>query len=411
VRILFLTHYFPPEVNAPASRTHEHARRWVRDGHEVTVITGVPNHPAGRLFPGFENRLLQEEEVDGIRVLRTWMFLTANQGFLRRTINYLAFMVTATLASLRAERPDVVVATSPQFFCGLAGLLVSRLKRRPLVLEVRDLWPDSIVQLGQLERGRLVSVLEGVETFLYRRSAGIVVNTRAFIDHVVARGVPRGRVALVYNGIDPELFRPRPPDEALLRAHGLGGCFVVTYVGTLGLAHGLGTVLDAAARLRDRPEVRFLLIGDGAERERLERRAREEGLEHVRFLGLRPRAEMPAWIASSDLLLVMLRDLPVFRTVIPSKTFEYLAQERPIVVAAPEGEIRGLVEEAKAGVVIEPEDAEALADVVRRVEDDADEAARRAHVGLDWVRSQFVRDDQARAMARFLEGVVSGEAA
>jgi glycosyltransferase involved in cell wall biosynthesis len=403
VRILFLSHYFPPEVNAPAIRTHEHARRWVADGHEVTVITGVPNHPRGELHPGYENRWLQEEQVDGIRVLRTWMYLTANEGFVRRTGNYVLFMLTAILASFRAGRPDVVVATSPQFFCGLAGWAVARLKRRPFVLEVRDLWPDSIVQLGQLRQPLLIRLLEGLETRLYRAARGIVVNTRAFRRHIEGRGIAPERIALVYNGIDRELFRPRPPDPELRKQHGLEGRFAVAYMGTLGLAHGLVTVLEAAERLRDRPEVVLLLIGDGAERDKLEREIRERKLENVRLLGLRPRAEMPAWIATVDLLLVMLRDLPVFATVIPSKIFEFLGQERPVVLAAPPGEIRGLVEEAGAALVIEPERADALADAIRAAIDEPARAAAVASAGRRWVEAEFVRDVQARRMADFLQ--------
>lgn len=408
MRVLFLTHYFPPEVNAPAIRTHEHARRWVADGHEVTVITGVPNHPRGEIFAGYENRWLQEETVDGIRVIRTWMYLTPNEGFLRRTANYVLFMLTAILASFRAGRPDVVVATSPQFFCGLAGWAVARLKRRPFVLEVRDLWPDSIVQLGQLRQPHVIRLLEGVETRLYRAARGIVVNTRAFRAHIEGRGIPPERIALVYNGIDPEVFRPRPPDPELRRQHGLDGRFVVAYMGTLGLAHGLVTVLDAAERLRDRPEVMFLLVGDGAERERLEREIRERKLENVRLLGLRPRAEVPAWIATVDLLLVMLRDLPVFTTVIPSKIFEFLGQERPVVLAAPRGEIRSLVEEAGAAFVIEPENPDALAAAVRRALDDPAAARELAAAGRRWVEAEFVRDVQARRMAEVLARCAEG---
>jgi glycosyltransferase involved in cell wall biosynthesis len=403
VRILFLSHYFPPEVNAPASRTHEHARCWVADGHEVTIVTGVPNHPRGVLFPGYQNRWVQEERMDGIRVIRTWMYLTPNRGFVRRVANYVLFMFTAVLASLRAERPDVVVATTPQFFCGLAGWIVSRLRRRPFVLEVRDLWPESIVQLGQLREPRLIRALEALEGALYRAAAGVVVNTRAFIEHVAARGVPRERIELVYNGIDPELFQPRPPDPDWLRRHGLEGRFVVSYLGTLGLAHGLGTLLDAAERLRDRPQVRLLLIGDGAEREWIEAELGRRRLDNVRLLGLRPRAEIPHWIAASDLLLVLLRDLPVFRTVIPSKIFEFLGQERPVLLAAPRGEIRTLLEEAKAGYAIDAERPEALAGAIREIMDDPEDAAARARNGRDWVLAHFVRDVQARRMLAFLE--------
>lgn len=402
MRILFVSHYFPPEVNAPANRTHEHARRWVADGHEVTVITGVPNHPTGILFPGYRNRLLQEERVDGIRVIRTWMYLTANEGFVRRALNYGLFALAAIFGSFKAERPDVVVATSPQFFCGVAGAAIARLKRRPFVLEVRDLWPESIVQLGQMRSHRLVRLLEGLETLLYRSAAGIVVNTHAFIDHIARRGIPRHRIELVYNGIDPTMFRPRPPDHELLCSYGLEGRFLVAYMGTLGLAHGLVTVVDAAEKLAHEKDVVFLLIGDGADRTRLEAEIRRRALSNIRLLGLRPRAEVPLWIASVDVTLVMLRNLPVFETVIPSKIFEFLAQERPVVLAA-SGEIRRLVEEAKAGFVVNPEDPDALVAAIRHVRAHPSEAATCARVGREWVETHFQRDGLARRMATFLE--------
>lgn len=402
MRILFLSHYFPPEVNAPANRTYEHARRWAADGHDVTVITGVPNHPRGVIFPGYRNRLVQEERIEGIRVIRTWTYVTPNEGFVKRTLNYVLFALAAVLASFKVRRPEVVVATSPQFFVGLAGAAVAKLRRAPFVLEVRDLWPDSIVQLGQLRNRRAIRSLEWMETRLYRSAAGIVVNTRAFIDHIAARGVPRGRIELVYNGIDPSLFAPRPSDRQLLTRHGLEGRWLVAYIGTLGLAHGLDTVLDAAERLRDESDVVFLFIGDGADRGRLEAEARRRALDNVRFLGLLPRTELPAWIASIDCLLVMLRDLPVFETVIPSKIFEFCAQERPVVVAA-KGEIRRLVEEAKAGFVVDPEDGQQLAAMIRHVRQHPEEAAARARAGREWVEQRFQRDQLARSMAAFLD--------
>lgn len=409
MKILFVSHYFPPEVNAPANRTHEHARRWVQDGHDVTVITCVPNHPRGEVFPGYRNRLIQQERVDGIRVIRTWTYVTPNEGFLKRTLNYLLFALAAVLASSRLERPDLVLATSPQFFVGIAGAVIARVRRRPFVLEVRDLWPDSIVALGQIRNRQLIRFLEWIETRLYRSAQGIVVNTRAFIEHIASRGIPRDRIELVYNGIDPSLFSPRPPDRNLLAAHGLEGRWLAAYIGTLGLAHGLSTVLDAAERLRDQPDVCLLFIGDGADRARLEAEAAGRGLDNVRFLGLLPRHELPAWIASIDCLLVMLRDLPLFETVIPSKIFEFCAQERAVVVAA-RGEIRRLVEEAKAGFVIDPENGEQLADMLRHIRENPEEAASRARAGREWVDASFQRDSLARRMAGFLDRIRSGGA-
>jgi glycosyltransferase involved in cell wall biosynthesis len=410
LRILFISHYFPPEVNAPASRTHEHCRQWVEAGHEVTVITGVPNHPNGALFPGFENRWRQEEQVDGIRVIRTWMYLTPNEGFVKRTLGYVLFALTAALASFRVERPDVVIATSPQFFCGLSGMLISRLKARPFVLEIRDLWPDSIVQLGQMERGPLIRALELLEAVLYRSATAIVVNTRAFIEHIHERGVPRDRIELIYNGVDPTLFSPRPRDEELLQEHGLDGKYLVSYLGTLGLAHGLTTLVEAADALRDHDDIEFLLIGDGAARGEVEAEIAKRGLTNVRLLGLVPRSEVPDWIACIDLQLVMLRDLEVFSTVIPSKTFEFLSQERPIIVAAPQGEIRQLVDEAKAGFTIDAERSQLLAETILRVKSDPSEAAARARSGREWVISNFVRNDLAMKMLSFVERTVGSRA-
>jgi len=415
VRILFLTHYFPPEVNAPASRTHEHCRAWVAAGHDVTVITGVPNHPRGELFAGCRNAWIQEERVDGIRVIRTWMYLSPNEGFAGRICNYVLFAVTAVLASFRTDRPDVVVATSPQFFCGLAGMVVSRLKRRPFVLEVRDLWPESIVQLGQLKPGPLLSLLEWIERVLYRSAAGIVVNTGTFPAHIEKRGVPADRIELVYNGIDVDLFRPLARDEALLAEHGLAGKFIVAYIGTLGLAHGILTLVETASLAAAEPPaagarpLHFLIVGDGAGRAELEAEIAKRGLENVTLLGLQPRSEMPRWIASVDLLVVLLRDLAIFTSVIPSKIFEFLAQERPVVVSAPKGEIRTLVEKSGSAYSIDAEQPGTLMDVIRASRERPEEAAAMARRGREWVAAGFDRTELAGRMLSFLERTVANK--
>jgi glycosyltransferase involved in cell wall biosynthesis len=387
---------------------HEHALCWVKSGHEVTVLTGVPNHPRGVLFQGYKNSRLQEEWIDGVRVVRTWMYVTPNEGRVRRTLNYALFALTAVIASLRLERPDVVVATIPQFFCGVAGSVIARIKRRPFVLEVRDLWPYSIVQLGQLRARWLIRTLEALETALYRSAAGVVVNSAPFEKHIAARGIPPERIALIYNGVDPIEFHPRPRDEALLSTHGLEGKFLVAYVGTLGLAHGLETVLDAAAKMREEREVLFLLVGDGADRARLESEVARQKLENVRFLGLRPHTEIPAWIASMDVLLATLRNLPVFETVIPSKIFEFLAEERPVVLAA-KGEIRRLMSEVKAGVIIDPEDADQLTQAIAWIRAHPEEAAARARSGREWVKANFSREDLAARMVSFLASISGTE--
>ena len=405
MRILFISHYFPPEVNAPASRTHEHCRKWVGDGHDVTVITGVPNHPTGKLFGGYKNRFLQEEEVDGIRVIRTWMLLTSNAGFAKRILNFVLFGLMSFFASFKVKNPDVVIATSPQFFCGLAGAAIAKSKRRPFILEVRDLWPKSIVELDQIDDGPALTFLEWLERKMYHSADGIVVNTRAFVDHISQLDYPSDRIEIIYNGIDTNLFRPQPPSNELRARFDLEGRFSVGYLGTLGLAHGLETLLEAAETLRSEPEIAFLLIGDGAEKRKLESIVHERKLRNVRLIGLQPREVMPAWIATTDILLVSLRDLPVFETVIPSKIFEFLAQERPVIVAA-RGEIRNMTEASNVALAIDPEDPGALVEAIQEIRNDPKKAKERAKEGRKWVEENFVRTELAMRMMNFIEECV-----
>ena len=405
VRILFISHYFPPEVNAPASRTHEHCRKWADDGHDITIITGVPNHPTGQLFRGYKNRFLQEEQVDGIRVIRTWMLLTSNAGFAKRILNFILFALMSVVASFKVKDPEVVIATSPQFFCGLAGAAVAKIKRRPFILEVRDLWPKSIVELDQLGEGPILRFLEWLERRMYHSADGIVVNTRAFVDHIGQLDYPSDRIEIVYNGIDPDLFKPQPPSNELRARFDLEGRFCVGYLGTLGLAHGLQTLLEAAEALRSQPEIVFLLIGDGAEKKKLESIVRERKLRNVRLIGLQPREMMPAWIATTDILIVTLRDLPVFETVIPSKIFEFLAQERPVIVAA-RGEIRSMTEASNVALTIDPEDPGALVGAIQQIRNEPESARERAKAGSSWVEENFVRTELAMKMLDFVEKCV-----
>ena len=225
MRILFLSDNFPPETNAPATRTYEHAVRWVRAGHDVTVITCAPNFPEGKLFPGYKNRWQQVETIDGIRVVRVKTYITANEGFLRRTLDYLSFMATGFFAGLFERRPDVIVATSPQFFCAVGGWLLSVFRWRPFVFELRDLWPASIVAVGAMQRSFAIRALEKIELFLYRRAAVIVTVTEAFRDDLTMRGIDPKKIQVVRNGVDLDQYQPRPRDAELAREfdHGLRG--------------------------------------------------------------------------------------------------------------------------------------------------------------------------------------------
>ena len=313
MRIVFFSHYYPPEVNAPASRTSEHARVWARAGHDVVVVTCAPNHPGGRLYPGYANLPRQSETIDGVRVVRVWTYLAANEGFARRTLNYISYAASATLGMVGLDRPDVVVSTSPQFFCGLTGLVAKTIWRRPWVLEIRDLWPESIVTVGAMRKGLIVRLLERIEALAYRRADRIVSVTDSFVAHIAERGGTREKIAVIKNGANLELFTQAGDEEDCKRRYGLAGRFVAAYVGTHGMAHGLDTVLEAAKLLSDDPRIVLLLVGDGAERERLEQRKREMGLGNVIMLGQQPKDAMPGIWAATDVSMILLRRSDLFK--------------------------------------------------------------------------------------------------
>lgn len=407
MHILFLSHYFPPEVNAPASRTSEHCRQWVADGDDVTVITCVPNHPHGKVFPGFRNRLFQRSWWEGVRVLRVLTYITPNEGFLKRTANYVFYMIAATAAALFTRRADVVVTTSPQFFNGLAGYLVSIVHRAPWVLEIRDLWPESILELGAIKNRRVIALLHAMARFAYRKADHIVVVTESFRLNLLALGIPSEKITVIKNGADLSVFRSAPRDESFLASIGLQGRFVASYVGTHGLAHGLETVLEAAHLLRDRHNIGFLLVGDGADRRRLLARRDEMGLKNVVMLDLQSRDRMPAVWSATDASLIVLRDKPVFRTVIPSKMFETMAMKKPIILGVA-GESQQMVEEAGAGLCIPPEDSRALAEAVQRLADDAALAMQLGANGYRYVTQSHDRIVLARFFKTLLRTVAAG---
>lgn len=372
MRILFLTDNFPPEVNAPASRTFEHCREWVRAGHQVTVITGAPNFPKGKLFPGYRNRLWQRETLEGIEVVRVWTYITANAGFARRTLDYLSFMVTSFLAGLFQHRPDVIIGTSPQFFTNCAAWMLSVFRRRPFVFELRDLWPESIKTVGAMQDSMALRLLERLELFLYRRAAAVVAVTESFRRNLVSRGIDPQKIAVVLNGVDLSRFQPLARDPELAERLGLAGNFVPGYIGTHGMAHALETLLEAAARIRALPEganVRFVLLGDGARKQALQEIAASRGLDNVLFLDTVTKADVPRYWSLLDASIIHLRQADNFTQVIPSKLFEGMGMGIPVLHGVA-GESAEIVEREGVGLVFEPENAEALCDSLLRLQRD-----------------------------------------
>ncbi|MES2256313.1 MAG: glycosyltransferase family 4 protein [Pseudomonadota bacterium] len=369
MHILFISDNFPPEVNAPASRTFEHCRRWVESGHRVTVITCVPNFPSGRVFPGYRNRLFQREFIDGITVIRVWSFVGANQGFLLRILDYLSFMITSTIAGLALKSPDIVIGTSPQFFAACAAWMIAAIKRRPFVFELRDLWPESIKAVGAMKSGAAIRSLERIEIFLYRRAAAIISVTHSFKEVLARRGINPAKISVITNGADNSRFYPRPKDQALLSELKMEGKIVVGYIGTHGMAHALETVIDAAERLSGDDTWRFLFLGDGARKPDLARYVTEKKLGNVLFVGSVEKSEVTRYWSLLDISVIHLRDTELFSTVIPSKLFECMAMGIPVALGV-RGESADIVEAEAVGLTFPPENSKTLAHTLQRMRDE-----------------------------------------
>lgn len=404
MHILFLTDNFPPEVNAPASRTFEHCREWVREGAQVTVVTCAPNFPKGAVFEGYRNRLWQSETVDGIRVIRVWSYITANEGFVKRILDYLSFMASATVAALFVRRVDVVVGTSPQFFTACAAWATGLLKRRPWVFELRDLWPESIKAVGAMKDSAAIRLLERIELFLYRKADRIVAVTHAFKDTLIRRGIDGTKIEVVTNGVDLDNFRPMPKDTALVGELGLEGCFVAGYIGTHGMAHGLETLLEAAAALQRRPdarEFRLIFLGHGAEKAALVAQSERMRLTNVRFIDSVPKSEVARYWSLLDVSIIHLRKTDLFDSVIPSKLFECMGMAIPVLHGVP-GESAEIVRREDVGEVFESSNAVQLEEALVRLRTDPERMAR-YRVNGPLAGRKYNRTDLARRMLDILK--------
>lgn len=353
MKILFLTDNFPPEVNAPATRTYEHCKEWVKQGIEVTVITCVPNFPQGKVYKGYHNRLYQKEIMDGIHVVRVWSYITANEGFLKRTLDYISFSITSFFAGL-FQKADIIIATSPQFFTALSGRTLSFWKRKPWIMEVRDLWPESIKTVGAMKDNPIIRLLEWEEKRCYRSAKKIIVVTDSFKKRLEEKGVDSEKIEIIKNGVNRNLFSPLPKDEALLEQLDLKDKRVIGYIGTHGMAHKLDFILHCASQMDGKNNYHFLFIGAGAEKKKLLELKNKLGINNVTLLDPVSKQEVKRYISILDVALINLRKSALFTTVIPSKIFENAGMEIPILMGV-DGEARQIVEHYEAGLCFAPE--------------------------------------------------------
>jgi glycosyltransferase involved in cell wall biosynthesis len=412
VKILYVSQYFPPEMGAPAARAIELSRHWSSLGHDVTVLTGFPNHPTGFVPPEWRPRLrrrIYRESVDGVSVVRTWLLPYPNREAYERMLNYCSFCVSAALRGGEVGQPDVVIATSPQLLVGLSGWWIARQKRVPFVFEVRDLWPESLAAVGVGQENSLLHrVLGKIAGFLYRNAHKIVVVTPAFKEHLIRYwGLSAEKVDVVENGVETNLFSPENPDPSLRQELGINGQFVVCYVGTMGLAHGLDTLIEAASRLqKTRPDTVFLLVGEGADKDRIRAIAQGRGLQNLRFVDQQPRERIPAFINASDVCIVLLKKTELFKTVIPTKMLEFLSCAKPVILGV-DGQARQLLEASGGGVAIEPENPGAL---VAALEQFAEQPKLRNEMGTrgrSYVIANCSRQKTAEKYLEVLQSVIT----
>lgn len=353
MKLLFLTDNFPPEFNAPATRTYEHCKEWVKEGVEVTVITCAPNFPEGKIFKGYKNKLYQTEMVDGIKVVRVWTYISANKGFLKRIIDFLSFMVMSFWAGLFIKT-DLIVATSPQFFTAVSGRWLAFWKRKRWVMEVRDLWPESVEAVGAMGTNPIISFFEYLELRMYKSAWKIITVTDSFKEQLVhERKIKTSKIEVVKNGINTDLFVPMPKNATLLKELQLENKFIIGYIGTHGMAHKLDFILDCANQIENK-SIHFLFLGTGAEKENLLKQKENLGLKNVTLLPPVEKKQVKAYISILDIGLVNLKKSDTFKSVLPSKIFELAGMHKPILLGV-EGEAKRLIEEYGVGLAFEPE--------------------------------------------------------
>lgn len=391
MKIVVLCHYFPPEIGAPSARIYEMAKHWVDLGNEVHVVTCFPNHPTGIIPDEYKGMKYKHEMMDGINVHRNYVYATPNKGFIKKTMGHISFMLSSVFISMKKiSKPDVVITSSPTFFSIFSGYWYSLRKKASFVLEIRDLWPAAMIELGVMKKGIITNILEKMELFFYRKSNVLVMVTKAFKDNVVSRGIDAGKVHVITNGVNQEMFYPREKNISIIDKYKLQNKFVISYVGAHGISQNLSTIIEVAKNLSIDEEIQFLFIGEGAEKEKLKNLVKEYSLTNVSFIDSQRKEMIPEFYCTSDLCLVPLKNIELFKTFIPSKMFEIMACGVPIV-ASLEGEAADILEESKAAIVVKPDNINEIQSAILKLKKDTKLYNEMNHNGPKFVEKNYSR--------------------
>lgn len=400
MNVLLIHQAFVSPTEAGGTRHYELARHCIKAGHKFTIVASDLSYLTGRKVSSGSG-FVTEQDADGVHVLRSYTYPSLHTSFLWRVISFLSFMFSSVWAGLKAGPVDIVMGTSPPIFQALSAWLVSAIRRKPFLLEIRDLWPAFAIDMGVLRNPVLIGLSRALERFLYWRADHLLVNSPAYRDYLLNRGIPAEKVSFIANGVDPNMFDPNATGDRIRKEFNLDGKFIVTYAGAIGMANDLSTILKAAQQLHNVKNVHFLLVGDGKERPRIESTAKEMGLASVTFTGARPKTEMQEFLAASNACVATLKDIPMFRTTYPNKVFDYMAAARPTILAI-DGVIREVIEAAHGGIFVRPGNCDDLANAVRRLTENPTEATAMGMKAREYVVQRFNRHIQAESFLQLL---------
>lgn len=408
MKINLVCQYYPPEIGAPQARLSEMAMEWVKQGHKVTVLTGFPNHPTGIIPPEYKGKIFMEEYVNDIKIWRHWLYATPNEGFFKKTVAHISFMITVILLSLfRGKRPDILIVSSPNFFSVISAYIMSRIRHVPYIFEVRDLWPGIFIELGVLKNRYLIKLLESIEIFLYRRAAGVVPVTQGFADNITRRGIPSEKIEVITNGVDLDTYTPNIINYSLRKELNLPlDTFILLYIGAHGISHGLQSVIEAAYLLRHDVGIHFLFVGEGADKAKLISLAQKKQLENVTFMKGQPRERVVLFYQLADACIVPLRNVQGLGTFIPSKMFEIMASAKPII-APLHGEAADILKRSGSAIVIPPEDTKTLTKAIETLKDDHERCKNMGIAGRKFVEKYYDRKVLARKYLALISKIVN----
>jgi len=403
MRVLLIHQAFVSPKEAGGTRHFELAKHCLVSDIDFSIVASNLSYLSGK--KAIERKgIVKKQSIENIDVYRAYTYPALHKSFIWRVFSFLSFMMTAIIAALRAGSTDLVMGTSPPIFQALSAWAAAKIKRVPFLLEIRDLWPEFAIAMGVLKNPILIRLSKLLESFLYAQADHILVNSPAYREYMLQRGISPQKVTLIPNGVEAGMFSGT--GAGIRDELGLNGKFVVIYAGALGQANDIPTLIRAAEILKTNEKIHFLILGDGKERANLEILAQAYKLNNMTFTGSRPKSEMPSFLAASDACVAILQDIPMFKTTYPNKVFDYMAAGKPVVLAI-DGVIREVVEAANGGIFVPPGDAKVLSDAIQKLANDPNKAERMGKDARNYVTAHFDRRMQAQRFIELITGMGS----